>query len=482
VRDDNGTAGNTADDFSAVFQSGDTNSNGRLDLTETWTYQATRVVTAGQHTNVGTVTAQGVDPSGGAIPGLADATDSDPSNHLGVTAGINVVKSTNGQDANTATGPLLLVGSTATFTYVVTNTGTAALGSVTVQDDNGTPGNTADDFTPTFQSGDTNSNGRLDVTETWTYQATRTVTVGQYTNIATATGQGVDASGTAVPGLQTASDTDPSNHLGILTGINVVKSTNGNDANTATGPVVAVGSTVTFAYVVTNTGTVSLASVVVTDDNGTSGNTADDFSPTFQSGDSNSNGRLDTGETWTYQATRTATAGQYTNIATVSANPVDANGTDISSVPDVTDTDPSNHFGFLAGIGLQKLTNGLDTGSGTGPTLTIGSTAVFTYRVTNTGNIALTDITLTDDNGTPANTTDDVTPTFVSGDTNGNSALDVTETWVYQATRIVTAGAYTNTATVRGEDPAEGLVTATDASAHTGVTRLSKRQFIASRN
>jgi hypothetical protein len=482
VRDDNGTPGNTADDFDATFQSGDTNINGRLDTTEAWTYQATRTVTLGQYTNIGTATGNPVDETGADITGLVDVFDTDPSNHLGVTAGINIVKSTNGVDANTTTGPLLAVGSTATFTYVVTNSGTTALASVTIVDDNGTSGNTADDFAPTLESGDTNGNGRLDTTETWTYQATRTVTVGQYTNTGTVTANPVDSSGNDITGLADVNGSDPSNHLGIVTGINVVKSTNGQDANTATGPMIAVGGTATFTYVVTNTGTVALATVVVTDNNGTAGNTADDFSPTYQSGDGNSNGRLDTTETWTYQATRTVTAGQYTNIATVTANPVDSTGADIASVTDVNDTDPSNHFGFTTGIALQKLTNGIDTGSGMGPNLTIGSTATFTYRVTNTGNIALTSIGISDNNGTPGSTADDLTPTRVSGDTDGDNALDVAETWVYQATRVVTAGAYSNTATVTGNDPNSTVVSATDLSAHAGVERLSKRRFIASGN
>ncbi len=413
---------------------------------------------------------------------MTDVSDTDPSNHLGVTAGINIVKSTNGQDANTTTGPLLLVGTTATFTYVVTNTGTTALATVVVRDDNGTPGNTADDITPTFQSGDTNSNSRLDTTETWTYQATRTVTAGQYTNIGSVTANPVDATGADIVGLPDVTDTDPSNHLGITTGVNIVKSTNGQDANTATGPVIAVGGTATFTYVVTNTGTVALGTVVVRDNNGTSTNTSDDFSPTLQSGDTNSNGRLDTTETWTYQATRTVTAGQYTNIGSVTANPVDADGADIADAADVTDTDPSNHFGFTAGIGVQKLTNGIDTGTGTGPSLGIGSTATFTYNVTNTGNIALTNIVITDNNGTAGNTADDFTPTRISGDTDGDNQLDVTETWVYQATRVVTSGAYSNLATVTGNDPNSTVVSATDPSAHAGVNRLSKRRFIASGN
>jgi hypothetical protein len=482
VTDDNGTTGNTADDISPTFQSGDTNSNGRLDVSEIWTYQATRTVTAGQYTNLGSVTANPVDTSGNDIAGMTDATDSDPSNHLGVAAGINIVKSTNSQDANTATGPLLVVGSTATFSYVVTNTGQTALGTVVVRDDNGTAGNTADDFSPTFVGGDANSNGRLDLTETWTYSATRIVTLGQYTNNGSVTANPVDDTGADITGMTDVTDTDPSNHLGITTGINVVKSTNTQDANTTPGPFIAVGGTATFSYVVTNTGTVALGTVTIVDDNGTSSNTADDITPTLQSGDTNSNGRLDTTETWTYQATRTVTAGQYTNTATVNGNPVESDGTDIAGAANVTDNDVSNHFGFTAGIGLVKVTNGVDTGTGTGPSLSVGSIATFRYTVTNTGNVALTGVVVTDNNGTAGTTADDFSPTRISGDTDGDNQLDVGETWIYQATRTVTLGAYSNSATVTADDPNLTDVTATDLSSHVGVNRLTKRRFLASTN
>ena len=48
-----------------------------------------------------------------------------------------------------------------------------------VVDDNGTPANTADDFLPVFSGGDTNSNGLLDVGETWTFMANGAATAGQ---------------------------------------------------------------------------------------------------------------------------------------------------------------------------------------------------------------------------------------------------------------------------------------------------------------
>ncbi len=76
-------------------------------------------------------------------------------------AGIDIEKATNGQDADSPTGPVIPVGETATFTYVVTNTGNVALSGVEVIDDAGTPNVSGDDFNPHFTGGDSNSNDLL---------------------------------------------------------------------------------------------------------------------------------------------------------------------------------------------------------------------------------------------------------------------------------------------------------------------------------
>ena len=74
------------------------------------------------------------------------------SHYLGVAAptpSIAIVKQTNGQVALNPPGPVVPVGSTVTWTYDVTNPGDEPLKNVTVTDDNGTPGDPADDFNPT---------------------------------------------------------------------------------------------------------------------------------------------------------------------------------------------------------------------------------------------------------------------------------------------------------------------------------------------
>src|SRR4029078_820736 len=95
--------------------------------------------------------------------------DSNPDHYFGVAPSINVVKATNGQPRACPPSPIVGVPSTVTWTYTVTNPGNVPISNVSLTDDNGTPGNTADDFHPTFVSGDTNNDGKLDVTETWTY-------------------------------------------------------------------------------------------------------------------------------------------------------------------------------------------------------------------------------------------------------------------------------------------------------------------------
>ena len=213
-----------------------------------WTYQAQTTVTAGQHANVGTVNA--LDPLGRPL------NDRDFSHHFGignVDSSIDIEKSTNGHDADAPTGPVLSVGSTAVFTYVVTNTGAEPLTNVVVSDDQ------LGSITNLVSNG--NGDSILDPGESWTYQAQTTVTEGQHANVGTV--NALDLLGRPL------NDRDFSHHFGIGnvdSSIDIEKSTNGHDADVPTGPVLSVGSTAVFIYVVTNTGAEPLTNVVVSDD------------------------------------------------------------------------------------------------------------------------------------------------------------------------------------------------------------------------
>ena len=122
-------------------------------------------------------------------------------------------------DADTAgSGPIIPVGGTAVFTYVVKNTGSVELSNIAVADDR--------IATLTFVGGDTDGDGRLDVTETWTYKATETVLTGTaYVNIGTVTGRDA-TSGTTVTDNDAANYTTSS--LGQTLGDRVWLDSNAN--------------------------------------------------------------------------------------------------------------------------------------------------------------------------------------------------------------------------------------------------------------
>jgi hypothetical protein len=104
--------------------------------------------------------------------------------------------------------------------------------------------------------------------------------------------------------------------------VRIEKSTNGQDADQAPGPTVTVGSAVSWQYVVTNTGTVPLTGVTVSDDRGVAVSCPQTS--------------LAAGQSMTCTGAGTATAGQYRNVGTARATWT--GGT-------VTDTDPSHYFG-----------------------------------------------------------------------------------------------------------------------------------------
>jgi hypothetical protein len=276
-------------------------------------------------------------------------------------AAIDIKKATNGFDADTPIGPILTVNSKANFTYAVRNFGSVPLTQVAIKDDNGTPSTTSDDFVPTaslsggFNVGDLNKNNQLDLTEVWQYTASRTVTLGQYSNLGKASAKTTDG--------RSVSDTDPSHHFGVAAGpkIDIEKFVRGTssqpqpgvvgelgvDADTPNGPTINIGQTVVWTYRVVNIGNQPLRNVVVTDDRGTPGNTADDFAPPAITvsgknvGDLNRNDNIDQGESWYYRAVDTViTDSLYGNIGKVTAKT-------ISLTTTVSDSDAAYYLGAV---------------------------------------------------------------------------------------------------------------------------------------
>ena len=107
---------------------------------------------------------------------------------------ITIKKATNGQDADEAPGPSIVVGSAVSWSYVVTNTGTTPLTGILVEDDRGVP----------VGCGGLTS---LAAGQVMTCTGAGVATLGQYRNVG-------KAKGTA-PGSIVVDDTDPSHYLGV---------------------------------------------------------------------------------------------------------------------------------------------------------------------------------------------------------------------------------------------------------------------------
>lgn len=298
-------------------------------------------------------------------------------------------------------------GDTVTYTFTVTNPGNAPLSGLTVVDSIAGIG-------AVYQSGDTNDDGKLDPGETWTYKLNYTIPSPQVADVKNT----VSVCGSAYG--QEGRTCDEDDHvLDVLhPGIQVVK----------TGEAQAhEGDTVTYTFTVTNTGDTPLANVAV----------SDSIVPlvVYQSGDENENDLLDLDETWVFTATYQIPLAQTADVKnTATATGEDNLGEEVESSDDHT---------------LDVLHPAL-TVVKSGPTnAVVGSTATYTFTITNTGDTPLAVQSVIDDLAGEAE--------YVSGDTDDDGLLDVGEVWVATASYKLptTPGNVKNTVTVCAVDELE---------------------------
>ncbi|MEW6487391.1 MAG: SdrD B-like domain-containing protein [Thermodesulfobacteriota bacterium] len=136
-----------------------------------------------------------------------------------------------------------------------------------------------------------------------------------------------DSSGWTVCTTLDPGETDRSWDAGLwqaMPDIDIEKATNGEDADSPTGPFIPVGDPVLWTYVVTNIGNVPLVNVTVTDDQGVAVSCPQDT--------------LVVGESMTCTADGIAMVGQYANIGTTTG--------DYGNTT-VTDSDPSHYYGTM---------------------------------------------------------------------------------------------------------------------------------------
>lgn len=374
-----------------------------LDPGQSMTCTGSGKAVAGQYQNVGIAT--GTPPSG------PDATASDPSHYFGWWPAIGLEKLVNGFEADTKPGPYIVVGSPVLWTYVVTNTGDTALQQIKVVDDQG--------VTVTCPK------AALQPAESMTCTASGTAVAGQYSNLGTVTGS--PEGGTPV-----VIASDPANYFGYKPAIAIVKKVNGQDANNPPGAMVLTGSTVAWTYQVTNTGDTQLSAVGVTDDHGVAVSCPKTV--------------LAAGESMTCTASGKAVSGQYCNTGTASGAP--------SGGTAVTASDAACYFGFSPAIKIKKLTNGEDADTAPGPTLKVGNQVLWTYIVTNIGDVALSAVKVTDDKGVAV--------------TCPKTVLQAGESMTCTAAGKAVKGQYSNIGTAVGTPANAPDVTASDPSHYYG--------------
>jgi hypothetical protein len=241
----------------------------------------------------------------------------------------------------------VLVGKDVTWQYTVINDGKTALYNVAITDDNGTPLDGSDDFQVTLAnrvSDSGNGDDILDVGETWVFEYAGTAQLGEggeddYFNTAHLSSNAGSAEGTPL-----TDEADSGFHV-LNPVLTLNKTTEGTDKNGVShnddGIQVEAGTLVTWHYAVTNDGNVDLSGINLVDDNGTSGNSSDDFLPTYVDGD-DGDGILQVGETWNFTTSSLAKAGPYANTATVTANDVED---DCDNTAPVSDDDTSSYTG-----------------------------------------------------------------------------------------------------------------------------------------
>lgn len=375
-----------------------------------------------QHTNTATVTAKPPANPDGSTPELPPVTD--PGNaYSGTFADISIEKRINGDDADTEPGVLVTPGSMMNIEFVVTNTGSVKLSDVKVSDSKILDGITCPKTE--LASGE-------EMICTATYPAP--VDGGMvHDDVATAEGTPpVNLDGT-VPPSPKASDPAYAHTPGVA-GIQVIKKINGDDANTAPGVLVTPGQPMNVEFEVTNTGSVDLTEIKVTDDKI---DATDIVCPKAE---------LAPFESMTCTATIPAidNAQTHSNVASVVGKPP-ANP-DGSQPPSPTDTDEAHaHTPGVPGISIEKRINTDDADVAPGVAMQPGETMYLTFYVTNTGSTVLNDIKVTDDKVAPENITCPQT------------SLNPGESMTCSAELPAPAGTgqmHTNVATVIGTPPA----------------------------
>ena len=296
------------------------------------------------------------------------------------------------------------VGESITYTYTVNNTGSITINALSLSDDK--LGGVATDRT-TLAPGES-------AIGTIAYTILEGDLPGPLTNIVTAAAtdslkQPVTATASATVALTYTASLDVSKVPSSTTAV--------------------VGDQVTYTYTVTNTGNVTLSGLALSDDK------IGAITPAKTS--------LASGETTTATATYTVLEGDLPGPLT---NTVTVTATDSQDQPVTTTATATVTLTYTASMSVTKVPSST--------TAAVGEQVTYTYTVTNTGNVTLSGLTLSDDKIgtiTPAQTT------LASGET-------TTVTGTYTVLEGDLPGPLTNTVTVTATDSQNQPVTTTQTA------------------
>lgn len=356
---------------------------------------------------------------------LADNTATDATQE----ASMSLTKEATLQDTNNNNSPD--VDEKIIYTFTVTNTGDAPLSNVTVDD----PGIVTSGSIATLPPGATDSS-----TITGEYTLTSAdIDAGSVDNHAVLNAQDPDgdpvSAESAPPGGQPGEATTialPGN-----AGVEIIKASALNDTNANGRP--DVGEMIDYEFTVTNTGNITLTNIVVSDDKANlSGSPIAGPLPAGQS---------DTSVTGTYQVTQAdIDSGSVANLA--SATGQDPDGNDVtaqSSAPgglpgEPTETamlqEPDSDF-------VKEVTHVDADGNGA---VDAGERLEYTFTVENTGNVTLTNVTVSD---SKAQIVGGPIPSLAP-----NAKDSTTITGYYDVTQAdIDSGAVDNVAEATGSDP-----------------------------
>ena len=440
------TTPGTVLDFSTGFIGGDSNANSILDSNEIWEFQCTRDISQAEFDAAAggdlanTATATGTPPAGLDAPQSTAGALVRAQENVGIgldkLAGLPTTDS-----ATDSIAGISDAGDTVTYTFEVTNLSNVTLSGVTIADP------LIDNAGGSVSCPNTTLAPQESVICSAVYTLVQAdIDAGQVSNTATASATPQTSEPIAPPSAVSSAliVIPPAPSLAIVKSVDAL-------------PVpFAAGQTITYRYMITNTGNVTIDNVTPIDagptfNSAAAVNSLSAFATTAADTD------LAPGEDIEFTATYVLDQADIDNMA-ASATPTTA--IDNSATADGT---PEN------GTLLAVLPSEVETGVAPAPSLNLVKSAVapvaaipavgdlisYTFELNNDGNVSIASPVVTDPLCQPSTTL--VVPD--SGDIDSDGSLDVGETFIYSCTYAIQqtdldAGSVVNTATATGQDPA----------------------------